>query len=149
MATRLDTPNINYKSIKINNKNIVLGEKVRASFVAPYNRIDIVMQPVNCSLSYYEVRVTKSTVDWDIGVGNLAYWDANISLQEDKNFSIPINSEIFDEGDGDYRISLYGRSAIDGSWDVTYLLFTVEEDKFIPIDASGFEVLTTRNTPAD
>ena len=59
----LTTPQVEYKSIKINNVDIILSESARASFVSPCNKIDVVINPTNCSLSYYEVRITRATDD--------------------------------------------------------------------------------------
>ena len=69
----LETPLVRYDSIKINNIDVALSSEGRASFTAPYNRIDIKFTPTNCSLSYYEVRITEEEDECDIGVGNLAY----------------------------------------------------------------------------
>jgi len=142
------TPSINYKSITINNTEILLGGSVKCSFQAPYNKIDIVMRPIESSISYYEVRSTYGNADWDIGAGKLLYWNQTVPLDRDTMFSININQTNFDSGDGVYRISMYAKSAIDGSWDVSYLLFEVGgTDQFIPSDADGFEVLTTVDAP--
>jgi hypothetical protein len=67
------TPNVEYISIKIANKDILLSSSCRASFKAPYNKIDIQMKPTTASLSYYEVRVTQANEVADIGVGKLVY----------------------------------------------------------------------------
>jgi hypothetical protein len=67
------TPNVEYISIKIANTDILLSSSCRASFKAPYNKVDIQMKPTTASLSYYEVRVTKADEVADIGVGTLVY----------------------------------------------------------------------------
>ena len=69
----LTTPNVEYISVSIAGKNILLASSCRASFKSPFNKIDVKIQPTNTSLSYYEVRITKADEDWDIGVGKLAY----------------------------------------------------------------------------
>lgn len=144
------TPIVNYKSIKINNQDITLSTICKASFTSPYNRIDFVINSTNVSLSYYEVRITREDDNYDIGIGVLAYWDTNIQNNVDYSFSINVNSINFNYGDGTYRISLYAKNAIDGSWDVAYLLFTVNNDQFVTNDASdGFEVLTDVAQPSD
>lgn len=144
-----NTPSVDYLSIKIANTDILLSSTCRASFKAPYNKIDIQMKPTTASLSYYEVRVTKADEVADIGVGKLVYWDANVSLNEVKKFSIDINSTNFAYGDGAYRISFYAKSAIDGSWDVSYLYFTLDDIQFMLSDGSEFAVLTDRDAPTD
>lgn len=67
------TPLVEYLSIKIANTDILLSSTCRASFKAPYNKIDVQIKPTTTSLSYYEVRVTRADEVADIGVGALAY----------------------------------------------------------------------------
>lgn len=69
----LESPLINYKSISINSSPINMETTCHASFNPPFNKIDVIMTPTNCSLNYYEVRVTRVEDAYDIGVGNLAY----------------------------------------------------------------------------
>ena len=143
------TPIVDYLTIKIANTDVLLSSTCRASFKPPYNKIDVQIKPTTTSLSYYEVRVTKADEVADIGVGTLAYWDANISANEITTFSIDINSTNFAHGDNKYRLSFYAKSAIDGSWDVSYLFFTVEDFQFILSDGTEFAVLTARDVPED
>lgn len=143
------TPVVDYLSIKIADADILLSTTCRASFKPPYNKIEVQIKPIATSLSYYEVRVTKADEVADIGVGKLAYWDANISANAVKTFSIEINSTNFSYGDTTYRLSFYAKSAIDGSWDVSYLYFTFDDIQFILSDESEFAVLTDREAPTD
>jgi hypothetical protein len=143
------TPVVDYLSIKIADTDILLSTTCRASFKPPYNKIEVQIKPIATSLSYYEVRVTKADEVADIGVGKLAYWDANISANAVKTFSIEINSTNFSYGDTTYRLSFYAKSAIDGSWDVSYLYFTFDDIQFILSDESEFAVLTDREAPTD
>lgn len=145
----LNTPNVEYISIKIADHDILLSSVCRASFKSPYNKINIQIKPTTSSLSYYEVRITKADDVADIGVGTLAYWDANISANTVKQFSIDVNETNFSSGDGKYRISFYAKSAIDGSWDVSYLVFTLDDLQFTLSDGSDFDVLTVRDIPTD
>lgn len=144
----LVTPLVNYESIKIHNTDILLSSECRASFTSPYNKISITMTPTNCSLSFYEVRVTGSEEEYDIGKGSRAYWSTNIAANVSYTFTIDIAPENFTLGDGTYRISLYAKSALDDSWDVTYLFFTVGGEEFTLADGSSFEVLTQRAIPS-
>lgn len=143
----LVTPLVSYDSIKIHDTDILLSSECRASFTSPYNKISITMTPTNCSLSFYEVRVTGLEEEYDIGVGTQAYWNTNIAANTPLQFAIDINAKTFTLGDGTYRISLYARSALDNSWDVTYLFFTIGGEEFTLADGSSFEVLTTRTNP--
>lgn len=129
--------------------DITLGETATASFNPPYNRIDVRFTPTNGSIEHYEVRITLDSDTWDIGTGQLAYYDTNVAGNAQHSFSIDVNSSNFSRGDGLYRISFYARSAVDGSWDVSYLFFTVGGSgvQFELADGSGFAVLTNKTPP--
>lgn len=141
------TPIVDYLSIKIAETDILLSSTCKASFKSPYNKINIQLKPTTASLSYYEVRITQADEVADIGVGTLAYWATNISANTVTTFSIDINAKNFSHGDNTYRISLYAKSAIDGSWDVSYLYFTLEDTQFMLADGVEFAVLTTQEIP--
>lgn len=146
----LETPLVRYDSIKIGTIDVALSSDGRVSFNAPYNRVDVRFTPTNCSLSNYEVRITEATADWDIGVGNLAYWNTNIAANVQHSFYFPINSTLFNAGDGTYRVGLYAKSSVDGSWDVSYIFCTIngaDIEQFTLSDGSTFDVLTTRDAP--
>lgn len=143
------TPSVSYLSIKIADQDILLSSSCRVSFQSPYNKITIQIQPTNASLSYYEVRITKADEAFDIGVGKLAYWSANIAANEIKTFEVNINEDLFSYGDSTYRISFYAKSAVDGSWDVSYLFFSSDSLQFTLADGSTFAVLTTQEAPAE
>ena len=144
----LVTPLVTYNYIKINGVDVALSATGRVSFTAPYNKIDIKFTtPTNCSLRAFEVRITEEENLFDVGVGELAYWDTNLPANTQYSFSIPVNATLFKHGNKLYRVSLYAKSAIDGSWDVTYLFFTTNNELFTPSGSSGLEVLTTRDAP--
>ena len=146
----LVTPLVNYTSIQINNIDIALSSTARVSFTPPYNRIDITFVPTNCSLSYYEVRVTEATTEeWDIDKGVQVYWDANVAANSSHSFSINVNSTNFSAGDTTYRVGLYARSSVDNSWDITYIFFTLTDGDFTLSDGSTFNVLTDRDMKTD
>ena len=144
----LNTPNVEYISLKIAGKDILLSSSCRASFKSPFNRIDVKLKPKNASISYYEVRITKADEVADIGVGTLASWSANIPANSEYQYSIDINKTNFAHGDGAYRISFYAKSAVDGSWDVSYLFFTLDQTYFTLSDGSIFAVLTDEDVPS-
>lgn len=148
----LESPLVNYNSISINGNQIALGTSYcRVSFEPPHNKIDVSITPTNCSLRYYEVRVTRAEDPYDIEVGSLAYWNTNIALNKTLSFSIPVTPEIFQLKEGEkvaeFRISFYAKSSEDGSWDVTYLVFTLDNYYLTLSDGSAFEVLTTKEAP--
>ena len=143
----LTTPLLRYDSIKIATIDIALSSTTKVSFKSPYNKIDIKFTPTNGSIEYYEVRINQETDTWDIGSGVLAYWSTNIAGNVQHSFSIDVNSTNFAYGNTTYRVGMYARSASDGSWDVSYLFFTVGNGQFTLSDGSRFAVLTTRDTP--
>lgn len=154
--TGLNTPNLEYLSIKLAGNEIALSSSCIASFKPPYNQIDIKLKPTNTELSYYEVRITGADESYDIGVGTRAEliqdgesvtWLANMPMNAICAYSLPINSTNFKQGDGTYRISFYAKSASDGSWDVSYLYFTLDQ-YFTLSDGSTFAVLTDQSAPA-
>lgn len=140
-------PIVDYLSIKIADVDILLASTCKASFNSPYNKIEVRLKPTTTSLSYYEVRVTQADEVADIGVGTLAYWATNISANDITTFSIDINAKNFSHGDNKYRISLYAKSAIDGSWDISYLVFTLTDTQVLLKDGSALGVLTTQEIP--
>lgn len=144
---KFETPLISYDSIELNGQEVELDGTYKVSFSSPYNKIDITFSPLNTSLTYYEVRVTLEDDPYDIEVGSLAYANASIPQNKAHNFSINITPEIFNKGDGVYRISLYAKSATDGSWDITYLFFTL--DGYLQLaDGLTFSVVTTKDAPS-
>ena len=145
----LNTPNIEYISIKIAGKDILLSSACRASFKSPFNKLDLTIKPKDTSISYYEVRITKADEVADIGVGTLASWSSNLPANTEYQFSIDINSKNFAYGDDAYRLSFYAKSALDGSWDVSYLFFTLDQTYFTLADDSVFAVLTDRAVPVE
>lgn len=146
----LNPPNIQYNSIKIitsfngiqNSQTVSLNSTYSISLSST---LQIKMTPTNTSLSRYEVRVTKLNDNYDIGVGNLAYFATNLSANTEHTININVTNSIFNQGNVAYRVSLYAQSAVDGSWDVTYLFFTSGNDKFIPSGSDGLETLVKTN----
>lgn len=105
-------------SISINNQSITVNSEnpIRASFNPPYNIISGTYKSTNISLSRFEIRITAADADFDIDLGTRPYYAAaNISANSTHEFSFEINKENFNLGDITYRISLYARSALDGT----------------------------------
>ena len=141
------TPNILYKSIKIADTDILLSGSCKASFTSPYNQIKVKLVSQGQSLDCFEVRITKANEDWDIGKGVLALYVTNIEANKETDLSIDINETTFSHGNIAYRVSFYAKGALDGSWDVSYLLFTFDNLQFITADGDNFTVLTDRDDP--
>ena len=151
----LVTPVLTYKSIKLNNVDITLSSQpsdVLVSYQPPFNRIDVVFR-AGTSLSYYEVRTTEFSAEYGVGIGICAYHDANIAANADYSYSIYINSDYFPRiiGDGNkqFRVSLYAKNSVDGSWDATYLLFDRNGLRVVPTNADGIETLTIEPQPVN
>lgn len=123
-----ETSLVKYESIKLNNTEITLDGNYRVSFNPPYNKVDITFTLLETSLSYYEARVTADADSHGIGIGNLAFTpETNLALNRTHTVSINVTPEVFNKGPGVYRVSLYAKSALDGTWDVTYLLLTIDD----------------------
>lgn len=123
-----ETSLVRYTSVRLGANEIDFGGSYRASFSPPYNQLTITFETYpNHSLSYYEVRVTQESEGYDIGNGKLVYSASPVAASRAHTFSISISNETFSKGDGTYWVSFYAKSAIDGTWDVTHLLFSVTE----------------------
>jgi hypothetical protein len=149
---KFNTPLLEYTSIQLNGTEVELNGTARArvSFSSPYNKIDITFKPTNTSLSYYEARVTEDGEPYGIGVGNRAYTATSIPLNASHTFSLNITPDVFDKGDSVYRISLYAKSALDGSWDTVHLFITFDNARFILANDNGpLGVLTTQDIPSN
>jgi hypothetical protein len=134
--------NISVANLKFNTTEAVtVGSLCKVSY---NHKITIKVTPNNCGLGQFDIRVTGSDDPWDIDQGKLLNRATNLSKNSSYNCEFFINQENFPTA-GDYRIGLYARNALDDSWDVTYLFFTLSE-QFILADGSSFEVLTTRAT---
>lgn len=134
----LETRLLQYKDPTIN--GVVVTNNCKASYQSPFNQIDIEATPIEGSISYYEVRITAADEPYDIGVGALpkcyyrsARQDASwVGLPGNTahNFSILVEPNTFVLNAGEtsksFRLSFYAKSAIDGTWDMTYFLFTVD-----------------------
>lgn len=147
----LTTTLVNYKSIKVADKELLLDGSAIVSFNPPTNKIEITMQPLEYSLSYFEVRITKATDPYDINVGirPAGCYSYNVSANKEHTFIIDVNEENFIHGNGEYRISLYAKSALDGKWDIVYLFFTSGGLQFTLADGTPLAVSTKREAPLE
>ena len=135
-------------NISINNQSITVNSEnpIRASFNPPFNIISGTYKSTNISLSRFEIRITAADADFDIDLGTRPYYaTANISANSVHEFSFEINEENFNLGNITYRISLYARSALDGTWDVTNVLFDLNGLQLDPSDEfDGIEVYSQK-----
>ena len=149
-------PDVSYNIYAINTNPrvakiaLVMTPTVGSTCKVSYDyKITIEVTPNNCSLSQFDIRATGSDASWDIDQGKLLNRITNLSKNSSRSCEFLINRENFPTA-GDYRIGLYARNALDDSWDVTYLFFTLAEqsgtEQFILADGTPFEVITTRNT---
>jgi len=147
-VTGYNPPQVDYKALTVNGVNYLTSNAVKVSFVPPYNTVSITFRP-NVLLNRYIVNATYGDAAYDIDVGKRLVAApggsiTSIPSTQDTTVSFEVNSTNFDQGDGLYRISLYAQSAVDYSWDVSYILLTVSNDTFVPSDGGTFEVLTTK-----
>jgi hypothetical protein len=136
-----------------------------ASYISPFNKIDVKLTLADYAISYCEVRVTEVDADYDIGVGNLplktlpvnqtdplnhAVW-VGLRANYTHNLSFYITPEGFpitEPGRKTFRVSLYAKNELDGSWNVSYLVFTLDGAQLLLADGTALGVLTTREIPA-
>jgi hypothetical protein len=144
-------PNVSYNisvtNLKFNTTEAVtVGSMCKVSY---NHKIILNLIPNNCGLDQFDIRVTDSDDPWDIDQGKLLNRATNLRQGISHECEFSINPETFPTV-GEYRIGLYARSALDDSWDVTYLFFTLTEqsgtEQFILADNTPFEVITTRDT---
>lgn len=145
-------PNLDYKSITLtyvsdttHTIDVGLSGTCRAT-IGTHNYFTISFIP-NVSLTYYEVRITKASDDYDIGVGTRAYSAENLPANKAHTFNIALNADNFSAGATSYRISLYAKNQRDYSWDVSYLFFTTDGLQFIVQTDEAFESLTAVDKP--
>lgn len=140
--TIVEAPKVTYTQISINGQNIALSSNVKASFSAPYNKIDITFKSTNVSLNTFKVAVTKaSDQDYSADIGEQQVLATNVGINVSKSVSFNINANLFKFGDIKYRILLCAQSAVDLSWDLTELFMTFDRQAFIPANESeGLQV---------
>jgi hypothetical protein len=135
-----------------------------ASYISPFNKIDVKLTLADYAVSYCEVRVTEVDADYDIGVGKLplktlpanqsasldyAVW-LSLRANHTHDLSFYITPEGFpmtELGRKTFRVSIYAKNELDGSWNVSYLVFTLDGTQLILEDGIALSVLTTREVP--
>lgn len=120
----------------------------RVSFKNGHNSITVTYRS-DISLVYEEIRVTKGTTGYDIGVGAKVHSNAgSISANENHTCTFAVNSTNFSEGDGIYTISLYVKAEQDGSWNEYHFFITVDDKDFITSDNKDLMVVTDQAIPS-
>lgn len=118
------------------------------SFQTGHNIVSLTFTS-DISLVYAEVRITKGTIGYDIGVGNLATYTAgSIPASTPYTLSFAVNSTSFSEGDGLYTVSLYVKNSIDGSWNEYHFFITVDGNDFITSESENLKVVTDQEIPS-
>lgn len=141
-------PDVSY-SIKVTNLkfNTVEDLAINSECRVSYNcKITITLIPNNCGLSQFDIRATVLESPWDIDQGKLLSRSTNLRQSSAHTCEFIINTENFPEA-GSYRIGLYAKNELDGSWDVSYLVFTLNGTQLILKDGTALSVLTTREIP--
>ncbi len=86
---------------------------------------------------------------YDIGVGTLAHFTSgSIAANVQQTINVTVNATNFTEGNGDYTVSLYVKSAIDGSWNEYHFFVTVDEEDFKTYGYNDFMVITDQSIPS-
>lgn len=161
----LNPPFIVNESIEwyINNQPINTEAGCVASYNPGFNKIDIKLSLTDIAISYCEVRVTDINDDYDIGVGNLplktlygsgssadAFW-LGLAANTTHNLTFYITPERFPLLEGQhartFRIAFYAKNELDGSWNVSYLVFTLDGSQLVLQDGTALGVLTTKDFP--
>lgn len=88
------------------------------------------------AMSAFEARATKTGEPWGVGVGTLVGGFSTTPAGVERVFEI-YDTELVN-GDGEYRISLFGQSAQDGSWNDNHYFIPYGFDKLITSDALDF-----------
>lgn len=131
----VQSPSIIYSNIKLNNQNISLGGNIKASFSAPYNRIDITFKSTNVSLNKFKVAVTSAAdTNYGVDIGQQIILATNIAYNTNTTVQLPINSTLFNKGNIQYRILLCAQSAVDDSWDLTEMFMCLGGSTFATAD---------------
>ena len=147
-VTGYNPPELTYKALTVNGTNYISSNSLKVSFTPPYNKVFITFRP-NVLLNRFIVNATFENEPYDIDVGKRLVAApggsvTSISENKDTTVSFTVDAENFSKGDGLYRIGMYAQSALDYSWDVSYILLTVTGDVFLPSDATSFDGLTTK-----
>lgn len=140
------------------------------SFQEGHNSI-VINYTSDISLIYEEVRITKNPdldvpvageattgtasaeeepdMGYDIGVGVLAHFTSgSIAANVQHTINVAVNATNFSEGNGDYTISLYVKSAIDGSWNEYHFFITVDDEDFKTYNYNDFMIVTDQSIPS-
>lgn len=140
------------------------------SFQSGHNSI-VITYTSDVSLIYEEVRITKNPVingsttgsgttgsattssepdmGYDIGVGVLAhYTSGSIAANTQQTINVTVNATNFSEGNGDYTVSLYVKSAVDGSWNEYHFFITVDDEDFVTYSYDDLMVITDQSIPS-
>ena len=108
------------------------------------NRIGLVQAvtvtySADIDMSQSEVRATKDGDNWGLGIGQLVHYASFTPSGTQRTFDIYDTHLV--QGDGTYRISLYGQSAADGSWNDNEGFFTSDDEEFFTSDDEEFLVM--------
>lgn len=150
--------------ISLNGVEVSAENGCVASYNPPFNKIDIKLTLTDDALSYFEVRVTDINEDYDIGVGNLplktlqngntpateAFW-LDLRANQTHTLFFYITPEGFPmaatESSKSFRVSFYAKNELDGSWNVSYLVFTIDGYQLVLQNGETLNVVSSRERP--
>lgn len=114
-------PNISFSYDK---NKLGLNDFITVSFTSDIN------------LSAFEARATKIGQPYGVGIGTLVGGFSITPANTQRVFEI-YDTELVN-GDGEYRISLFGQSAEDGSWNDDHYFRPLNSSKLITKDGKVF-----------
>ncbi len=134
-------PTVTY-AVKLNDTSVESGAG-RISFKSGFNKVSITFSCSNQSVNKFETWVTKSSItDWGLNIGNKACeYSGFVAIDQEITVDFTASSTIFSEGDGEYRLALCTRGSLDGTWDVTEILLTLNGLTFKPSDLDAVELI--------
>ena len=111
----------------------------KISYVSGYDQL-LIRYTSDMSLQYIEARITADGTDYGIGIGTLVdYSSGSISANTQHTLTLNSSSTIFTSGDGVYRLSIYAKNSIDGTWNQTHFFITASDEVFMAGGVSDYQ----------
>ena len=141
------TPSLPWLSFK----PLLIGEPYEEkpryiSFAPGFNKIKVTFRS-NMSLNYIDARITRLEDLRGVNVGQLGdQIVGSLAANTFYDLVINVNRETFIYGGGAYVLSIYAKSATDGTWSETLFLLTVGEEQVVTVDDYLVEVVDREHT---
>jgi len=138
--------------IKVNGGAVPIGGSSKASFQTGHNSIAIKYKSTNYSLCCFKVMITSEDQDpeWGLHSGVKAFESLALTqINQWYDAPVTVNATNFPKGDGVYKILLCAQSDLDGSWDVTEILFTLSGVEFVTSDNKNVDLVIVETKPSE